>query len=87
MKEALSSSECRFLQDPHGVTSQKAPFFIVTGVKTSNLTKLIYFLEGYQRFGGKYLFHFHGRRTNDTNRKAEGTPHDESNSYMAPKRS
>jgi hypothetical protein len=27
----------RFLQEPHGVTSQKAPFFIVTAVKTSNL--------------------------------------------------
>jgi hypothetical protein len=38
MKEALSSSERRFLQEPHGVTSQKTPFFIVTAVKTSNLT-------------------------------------------------
>jgi hypothetical protein len=28
----------RFLQDPHDVTSQKTPFFIVTVVKTSNLT-------------------------------------------------
>jgi hypothetical protein len=28
----------RFLQDPHGVTSQKTPFFIVTAVNTSNLT-------------------------------------------------
>jgi hypothetical protein len=35
MKEALS----RFLQEPHGITSQKTPFFIVTAVKTSNLTK------------------------------------------------
>jgi hypothetical protein len=26
-----------FLQEPHGVTSQKTPFFIVTTVKTSNL--------------------------------------------------
>jgi hypothetical protein len=24
--------------EPHGITSQKAPFFIVTAVKTSNLT-------------------------------------------------
>jgi hypothetical protein len=31
-------SKRRFLQDPHGVTSQKTPFFIVTAVKTSNLT-------------------------------------------------
>jgi hypothetical protein len=27
-----------FLKEPHGVTSQKTPFFIVTAVKTSNLT-------------------------------------------------
>jgi hypothetical protein len=26
------------LQEPHGVTTQKTPFFIVTAVKTSNLT-------------------------------------------------
>jgi hypothetical protein len=25
------------LQEPHGVTTQKTPFFIVTAVKTSNL--------------------------------------------------
>jgi hypothetical protein len=30
----------RFLQEPHGVSSQKTLFFIVTAVKTSNLTKL-----------------------------------------------
>jgi hypothetical protein len=28
----------RFLQEPHGVTSQKTALFIVTAVKTSNLT-------------------------------------------------
>jgi hypothetical protein len=38
MKEALYSSETWFLQEPHGVTSQKTPFFIVTAVKTPNLT-------------------------------------------------
>jgi hypothetical protein len=27
----------RSLQEPHGVTSQKTEFFIVTAVKTSNL--------------------------------------------------
>jgi hypothetical protein len=27
-----------FLKEPHGVTSQKTQFFIVTAVKTSNLT-------------------------------------------------
>jgi hypothetical protein len=26
------------VQEPHGVTSQKTPFFIVTAEKTSNLT-------------------------------------------------
>jgi hypothetical protein len=31
-------SKCLFLQKPHGVTSQKTAFFIVTAVKTSNLT-------------------------------------------------
>jgi hypothetical protein len=36
IKEALSSSETRFLQEPHGVTSQSTPFFEVTAVKTSN---------------------------------------------------
>jgi hypothetical protein len=30
----------RFLQDPHGVTTQKTQFFIITAVKTSNLTNL-----------------------------------------------
>jgi hypothetical protein len=34
----------RFLQEPHGVTSQKKLFFIVTAVKTSNLTKKFVFL-------------------------------------------
>jgi hypothetical protein len=29
---------CGSLQEPHGVTSQKTPFFIVTAVKTSNIT-------------------------------------------------
>jgi hypothetical protein len=28
------------LQKPHGVTSQKTPFFIFTAVKTSNLTRI-----------------------------------------------
>jgi hypothetical protein len=40
MKEALRSSEHRLLQEPHGVTSQKTSFFIVTAVETSNLTCL-----------------------------------------------
>jgi hypothetical protein len=38
MKEALSSPKRQFLQESHGVTSQKTAFFIVTAVKISNLT-------------------------------------------------
>jgi hypothetical protein len=38
MKEAPGSSETSVLTEPHGVTTQKTPFFIVTAVKTSNLT-------------------------------------------------
>jgi hypothetical protein len=38
MKEASGSSETSVLQEPHGVTTQKTPFFVVTAVKTSNLT-------------------------------------------------
>jgi hypothetical protein len=33
-----------FLQEPHGVTSQETPFFLVTAVKTSNLTEVMDFL-------------------------------------------
>jgi hypothetical protein len=40
MMKVISSSEHRFLQEPHGVKSQKTPFFIVTAMKTSNLTDL-----------------------------------------------
>jgi hypothetical protein len=36
--EEIPIPKRRFLQEPHGVTSQKTPFFIVTAVKTSNLT-------------------------------------------------
>jgi hypothetical protein len=36
----MSCSEIsRFLHEPRGVTTQKTPFFIVTAVKTSNLTR------------------------------------------------
>jgi hypothetical protein len=38
MMEVLSSPKRRLLQQPHGLTSQKTTFFIVTAVKTSNLT-------------------------------------------------
>jgi hypothetical protein len=39
MKEALGSSESSFLTRATSVTSQKTPFFIVTAVKISNLTR------------------------------------------------
>jgi hypothetical protein len=42
MKEALPPKRL-FLQEPDGVTYQKTPFFIVTAVKTSNLTNIILF--------------------------------------------
>jgi hypothetical protein len=38
MMEAIRSNERWFLQEQQGVTSQKTAFFIVTAVKTSNLT-------------------------------------------------
>jgi hypothetical protein len=37
MMESLRSLKCQSLQEPHGVTSQRTPFVIVTAVKTSNL--------------------------------------------------
>jgi hypothetical protein len=37
MMGVIRSSET-FLQKPHGVTSQNMIFFIITAVKTSNLT-------------------------------------------------
>jgi predicted MFS family arabinose efflux permease len=36
--EEILSSELSVLKEPHIVTSQKATFFIVTAVKTSDLT-------------------------------------------------
>jgi hypothetical protein len=42
-RRRLRRNTSRFLQEPHGVTSHKTPFFIVTAVKTSNLTKLAKF--------------------------------------------
>jgi hypothetical protein len=39
MIEPLRSSETLFLQEPKGVPSQDTAFFIVTAVKTSNLTR------------------------------------------------
>jgi hypothetical protein len=38
LMEALNSPKRRFLQEPYGVTSVNTAFFIVTAVRTSNLT-------------------------------------------------
>jgi hypothetical protein len=37
MMEGYVPPKLLFLQEPHGVTSQKTAFFIVTAVKTSKL--------------------------------------------------
>jgi hypothetical protein len=59
MMEALSSSEKSVLKEPHGITSQKTPFFIVTAIKTSNLTL---FKESIQTYWNKkekiYIFSY-----------------------------
>jgi hypothetical protein len=41
----LGTMKCQFLQEPHAITSQKMAFFIVTAVKTSNLTKASHILR------------------------------------------
>jgi hypothetical protein len=38
MMEGYVPPKLRFSQEPHGITSQKAEFFIATADKTSNLT-------------------------------------------------
>jgi hypothetical protein len=38
-------SEPRFLQEPHGVIPEKTVFFIITNMKTSNLTKFPFFVR------------------------------------------
>jgi hypothetical protein len=40
MVEAYVPPKRQFLEEPHGVTFQKTAFFIVTAVKTSDLTNL-----------------------------------------------
>jgi hypothetical protein len=44
---ALSSPKRQFLQEQHGVTSQKMAFFLVTAMKTANLTKYFNFIMHY----------------------------------------
>jgi hypothetical protein len=45
MMEAISSSETSVLTTPHGITSHKTAFFIVIAVKTSNLEKVVSFID------------------------------------------
>jgi hypothetical protein len=40
------STRACFLQESHGVTSQKTAYFIVTAVKSSNLARLVWFYRG-----------------------------------------
>jgi hypothetical protein len=62
----------RFLQEPHGVTSQKTSFFIVTGVKTSNQHYPVYntVTDSYlatneRRVGNENKWHKAAIRTNN----------------------
>jgi hypothetical protein len=43
-----------FLQEPHGVTTQKTQFVIVTAVKTSNLTQIFMILFIVRYHGALY---------------------------------
>jgi hypothetical protein len=60
MKEALSSSETRFLQEPHGVTSQKTPFFKSKKYLYATLNRNQSYSFGEEAFGQKryhdYIF-------------------------------
>jgi hypothetical protein len=55
MIEVIVPPKRRFLQEPHGIASQKIAFFIVTAVKTSSLTSFkdicILLLEHKERTG------------------------------------
>jgi hypothetical protein len=49
MKEALSSPKRRFLQEPHSVTSQKTPFFIILDLykHRSHKINIYFFFKSY----------------------------------------
>jgi hypothetical protein len=51
--QAATSNRRTLRRITHGVTTQKTPFFIVTAVKTSNLTNLKLFLQ--QRIQGEQV--------------------------------
>jgi hypothetical protein len=62
-EEPTWAGDCR--QDLHSATSQKTPFFIVTAVKTSNLTCCFFasyrYGQCYRRFVGTFCLHSLGR--------------------------
>jgi hypothetical protein len=49
----------RFLQEPHGITTQKTPFFIVTAVKTSNLTGFLHCFLDFDAEFNAHCLHFY----------------------------
>jgi hypothetical protein len=56
MKEAPGSSECRFLQEPHGVTTQQTPFFIKGSLPCdANRYRVIRYCENTTESGAYYL--------------------------------
>jgi hypothetical protein len=69
MKEAVPP-ERQFLQEPHGVTSQETPFFIVTAVKTPNFTGYLclqYMNRSSERFLGFNMKDVAGKSLLETN--------------------
>jgi hypothetical protein len=52
----------RFFQEPHGVTSQKTSFFIVTAVKTSNFI----YTNNFWRYKEQEELHGGGVKTKQT---------------------
>jgi hypothetical protein len=53
----------KFLQEPHCLTSQKTPLFLVTAVKTSSLTQLYYV----QTLTSAYLLNLPGQEVQTDN--------------------
>jgi hypothetical protein len=46
MRGAIHSSETSIHKQPYGITSKKTAFFIVSAVKTSNLTIMLFTVTG-----------------------------------------
>jgi hypothetical protein len=58
-RRTLRRNKRRFLQEPHGATSQKTTFFIVTAVKTSNLTSSVYVSLAHVKYSGNSICFFY----------------------------